>query len=54
VVTSQLDQQKWHESIGDPTVADAILDRVVHNAYKVPLSGPTVRGTESRERSTKT
>lgn len=51
VVTSQLDQKKWHEWIGDPTVADAILDRVVHNAYKVPLSGPTIRGTEGKERT---
>jgi len=51
VITSQLEQKKWHEWIGDPTVADAILDRVVHNAYKVPLSGPTIRGTEGREKT---
>lgn len=49
VITSQLAQKKWHEWIGDPTVADAILDRVVHNAYKVALSGPTIRGTEGKE-----
>jgi hypothetical protein len=33
----------WHETIGDPTLADAILDRVVHNAYKINLSGKTMR-----------
>lgn len=49
VITSQLAQSKWHEWIGDPTMADAILDRLVHNAYKVPLSGPTIRGTEGKE-----
>ena len=51
IITSQLDVKKWHEWIGDPTVADAILDRVVHNAYKVALTGPSGRkeqGTDKR------
>lgn len=43
VVTSQLPIKKWHEWIGDPTAADAILDRVVHNAFKVELTGPSRR-----------
>lgn len=43
VVTSQLDVKKWHEWIGDPTMADAILDRLVHNAYKLELTGPSGR-----------
>lgn len=43
VVTSQLAVKKWHEWIGDPTVADAILDRLVHNAYKLDLAGPSGR-----------
>jgi len=43
VVTSQLPVKKWHEWIGDPTAADAILDRVVHNAFKVELTGPSKR-----------
>lgn len=43
VITSQLDVGHWHEWIGDPTVADAILDRLVHNAYKVKLTGPSRR-----------
>jgi DNA replication protein DnaC len=43
VVTSQLPVTKWHEWIGDPTVADAVLDRLVHNAYKLDLKGPSKR-----------
>ncbi len=43
IVTSQLDPKKWHEWIGDPTIADAILDRLVHNAYKLTLTGPSER-----------
>jgi DNA replication protein DnaC len=43
VVTSQLPVSKWHEWIGDPTVADAVLDRVVHNAYKLELRGNSRR-----------
>jgi DNA replication protein DnaC len=43
VVTSQLPAGKWHEWIGDPTLADAILDRLVNNAYKVELKGHSRR-----------
>ncbi len=43
IVTSQLPVSKWHEWIGDPTMADAILDRLVHNAYKIELKGHTRR-----------
>ena len=43
IITSQLPISSWHEAIGDPTLADAILDRVVHNAYKINLSGKTMR-----------
>jgi DNA replication protein DnaC len=45
VVTSQLPVKKWHEWIGDPTVADAILDRLVHNAFKFELTGSSKRKT---------
>jgi DNA replication protein DnaC len=38
IVTSQLPVDHWHEQIGDPTIADAILDRLVHNAHKINLS----------------
>jgi DNA replication protein DnaC len=43
IVTSQLPIAKWHEWIGDPTLADAILDRLVNNAYKVDLRGHSRR-----------
>jgi len=43
VVTSQLPIERWHEWVGDPTMADAILDRLVHNAHRVELSGPSMR-----------
>ncbi|MBD1401761.1 ATP-binding protein, partial [Pelovirga terrestris] len=43
IVTSQLPVTAWHESIGDPTLADAILDRLVHNAYKIELKGESMR-----------
>ena len=39
LVTSQLPVGSWHASLGDPTLADAILDRLVHNAYKIELGG---------------
>ncbi len=43
IVTSQLPVKQWHEIIGDPTIADAILDRLVHNAYTVNLKGESMR-----------
>jgi DNA replication protein DnaC len=43
LVTSQLPLANWHETIGHPTLADAILDRLVHNAYKIPLKGESMR-----------
>jgi DNA replication protein DnaC len=43
LATSQLPIEKWHDSIGDPTLADAILDRLVHNAYKINLKGGSMR-----------
>ena len=43
VVTSQLPVPKWHEWLGDPTLADAVLDRLVHNAYKLELRGNSRR-----------
>lgn len=49
IVTSQLPIRKWHEWISDPTLADAILDRVVHNAYNVQLKGPSRRKVEAKD-----
>ena len=43
IVTSQLPVNLWHEYLGDPTLADAILDRLVHNAYKINLKGDSMR-----------
>jgi len=43
LATSQLPIEKWHAIIGDPTLADAILDRLVHNAYKINLKGDSMR-----------
>jgi len=43
IVTSQLPVEHWHEAIGTPTLADAILDRLVHNAYRINLQGPSLR-----------
>lgn len=47
VITSQLPIDQWHDYIGDPTLADAILDRLVHNAYKLPLTGESMRKRQS-------
>lgn len=43
LVTSQLPIDHWHEQIGDPTLADAILDRLVHSAHKIKLKGDSMR-----------
>ena len=43
IITSQLPVEHWHEVIGDPTIADALLDRLVHNAHKINLKGESMR-----------
>ncbi len=43
IVTSQFPISSWHDLIGDPTLADAILDRLVHNAYPIELAGDSMR-----------
>jgi DNA replication protein DnaC len=43
IITSQLPVEHWHDALGDPTLADAILDRLVHNAYKIALHGESMR-----------
>jgi DNA replication protein DnaC len=43
VLTSQLPIASWHKQIGDPTIADSILDRLVHSAYRFELSGESMR-----------
>lgn len=43
LVTSQMPVDKWRVLIGDPTLADAILDRLVHDAYRIELKGESMR-----------
>ena len=43
ILTSQLPVAKWHEQIGDPTLADSILDRLVHNAHRIEMQGESLR-----------
>ena len=50
IVTSQVDVKHWHEMIANPTVADAILDRLVHNAHRPNLAGESMR-KEAAKRS---
>jgi len=52
LATSQLPVDKWHDLIGDPTLADAILDRLVHNAYKINLKGDSMRKRRAKLTST--
>lgn len=47
ILTSQIPLAHWHDQIGDPTVADSILDRVVHNAHRIELQGPSMRKTKT-------
>ena len=39
----------WHEQIGDPTIADSIMDRLIHNAYRIELDGESIRKTVGRK-----
>src|SRR6058998_2788608 len=48
ILTSQIPVDKWHEVIGDPTYADAILDRLVHNAHRIDLAGDSLRRTRPK------
>jgi DNA replication protein DnaC len=47
ILTSQVPVDKWHAVIGDPTYADAILDRLVHNAHRIDLAGDSLRRRRS-------
>lgn len=47
IVTSQIPVSQWHRQIGDPTLADSILDRLVHNAHKIELKGASMRKLKS-------
>jgi DNA replication protein DnaC len=43
LMTSQLPVENWHDHIGDPTIADAILDRLIHNVHRIQLKGGSMR-----------
>jgi DNA replication protein DnaC len=49
IIATQCPVKQWHSAIGDPTLADAICDRLVHNAYKIALKGPSVRTQDDKE-----
>jgi DNA replication protein DnaC len=49
ILTSQLPVAHWHDQIGDPTLADSIMDRLVHNAYRIELNGESMRKQRGRK-----
>ena len=49
ILTSQMPIAHWHEQIGDPSIADSIMDRLVHNAYRIELSGESIRKKRARK-----
>ena len=49
VLSSQLPVTSWHKQIGDPTIADSILDRIVHDAYRIELKGESLRKKKGRK-----
>ena len=54
VITSQLPTKTWHDALNDPTIADAICDRLVHNAHVVKIGGPSIRKTKALQDPTPT
>ncbi|MCP4549305.1 MAG: ATP-binding protein [bacterium] len=49
IIAAQLPVKHWHETIGDPTLADAILDRLIHNAYTITLKGESMRKRKTKD-----
>ena len=43
LITSQLPIDHWHDHVGDPTIADAIMDRLIHNPHRIQLKGGSMR-----------
>lgn len=52
IISSQIPTAKWHDIIGDPTIADAVLDRLVHNAHMITMKGESMRKILSKNKST--
>ena len=53
LITSQLPVNAWHDSVGDATLGDAILDRLIHNAHRIEVHGPSMRETIAKKRCKK-
>ena len=53
LITSQIPVDRWHDLIGEPTLADAILDRIVHNAHRLQLKGDSLRKQKALENSSR-
>jgi DNA replication protein DnaC len=53
LIASQLPVKDWHGVIGDPNQADAICDRLLHNAHRIALKGPTIRNTKTPPKATR-
>lgn len=51
IIASQIPIEHWHETIGDPTFADAILDRLIHNAHKLILKGESMRKSKPKKQN---
>ena len=51
IIASQIPIEHWHETIGDPTFADAILDRLIHNAHKLILKGESMRKSKTKKQN---
>lgn len=54
VITTQMPTKTWHEALTDPTIADAICDRLVHNAHVLKLGGPSIRRKKALQTETQT
>jgi DNA replication protein DnaC len=52
IITAQLPVSGWHDMIGEPTIADAILDRIVHNAHRIDLKGDSLRRKDQNKNLT--
>lgn len=50
IISSQIPTAKWHDIIGDPTIADAVLDRLIHNAHMINMKGESMRKILSNNR----
>jgi len=52
IITAQLPVSGWHDMIGEPTIADAILDRIIHNAHRIDLKGDSMRRKDQNKNLT--